>query len=435
MNINLNDVQHEPIVVSASLTAVLNRYYVNTASATYTDPAPAEGEGFIVFVRNGTATVGGTGYATAGTIVYRYYHSGAWANYSFDINIQQNFLTDGTFTGGYISTNDNILSAFEIIDSYLPTFVDNTLTSGRIYVGNASNVAQGRTLSLSASAGTFALGNTGILTMPDAATGTRGLLNSTNWNTFNNKAPLTSPEFLTNINLTTITSTTSTNDIVETFTNNSSGTPAAGYGLSRFIRLKSSTTDSQSAGKEIWAWTDATHANRQSGYKIQLMGNTSVFGVGFQDAFVIGKNGNSFDFQLTVHSGYGPSLKFMSGTTQKANLSNSGNDFYFDTNTTGASMYFRPGDSTTALQLTTTAMTFSNAVNIVFNTSTGSKIGTATSQKLSFWNKTPIIQPTTGITAAPFVANTSGIVNDTATFGGYTIGQIAAALINVGILA
>ncbi len=80
-------------------------------------------------------------------------------------------------------------------------------------------------------------------------------------------------------------------------------------------------------------------------------------------------------------------------------------------------------------------LTISDAKNIVFNTTTGTKIGTGTTQKLAFWNKTPIVQPTTAITAAAFVANTSGTVNDTATFGGYTIGQIAAALINTGILA
>lgn len=73
--------------------------------------------------------------------------------------------------------------------------------------------------------------------------------------------------------------------------------------------------------------------------------------------------------------------------------------------------------------------------NVILGTTTGTKFGTATTQKISFWNKTPIIQPTNAITAATFVANTSGIVDDTATFGGYTIGQIAAALINTGILA
>lgn len=76
-----------------------------------------------------------------------------------------------------------------------------------------------------------------------------------------------------------------------------------------------------------------------------------------------------------------------------------------------------------------------DSVNFVFATIIGTKIGTATNQKFAFWNKTPIIQPTNTITASSFAANTSGIANDTATFGGYTIGQIAAALINTGILA
>jgi len=73
--------------------------------------------------------------------------------------------------------------------------------------------------------------------------------------------------------------------------------------------------------------------------------------------------------------------------------------------------------------------------DIRLGTVDGTKIGTATNEKLSFWNKTPIVQPTTAITAEAFVANTSGISDDTATYGGYTIGQIAAALKNIGILA
>jgi hypothetical protein len=35
-------------------------------------------------VRNGTATIGGTAYSTAGTEVIRVYHSGAWTNYVDD---------------------------------------------------------------------------------------------------------------------------------------------------------------------------------------------------------------------------------------------------------------------------------------------------------------------------------------------------------------
>jgi hypothetical protein len=75
------------------------------------------------------------------------------------------------------------------------------------------------------------------------------------------------------------------------------------------------------------------------------------------------------------------------------------------------------------------------ALNLILDTTTGTKIGTATSQKLSLWNATPIIQPTTSITAATFVSNTSLIANDTATFDGYTIGQIVKALRNIGALA
>lgn len=54
---------------------------------------------------------------------------------------------------------------------------------------------------------------------------------------------------------------------------------------------------------------------------------------------------------------------------------------------------------------------------------------------LSFFGNSPIAQPTTGSAAATFVANTSLIANDSATFDGYTIGQVVKALRNYGLLA
>ena len=36
-----------------------------------------------------------------------------------------------------------------------------------------------------------------------------------------------------------------------------------------------------------------------------------------------------------------------------------------------------------------------DAKDIIFNTTTGSKIGTATTQKIGFWNVTPVIQQVT----------------------------------------
>lgn len=62
---------------------------------------------------------------------------------------------------------------------------------------------------------------------------------------------------------------------------------------------------------------------------------------------------------------------------------------------------------TTILAITSSALTFSNAVNMVFNTTTGTKIGTGTKQKLSFWNATPIVQPS-GATQAALAAYATG---------------------------
>jgi hypothetical protein len=69
-----------PLVINASATATAGRQHINVATATYTDPTPSEGAWFRVIVRNGDATVGGTAYATSGTVIERSYHSGAWAN-------------------------------------------------------------------------------------------------------------------------------------------------------------------------------------------------------------------------------------------------------------------------------------------------------------------------------------------------------------------
>lgn len=91
--------------------------------------------------------------------------------------------------------------------------------------------------------------------------------------------------------------------------------------------------------------------------------------------------------------------------------------------------------ATTILQVFPVSLTFKDAFDLVVGTSTGTKIGTSTSQKLSLWNKTPIVQPTTSITGATFVANSGTTVNDASTFGGYTLKQLAAAMVNFGLVA
>ena len=103
--------------------------------------------------------------------------------------------------------------------------------------------------------------------------------------------------------------------------------------------------------------------------------------------------------------------------------------FPSDTNEIGIST-----GGTERLRVSNTVITL-GVIDIALDTSTGTKLGTATSQKLGVWNATPIVQPTTGISAAAFVANTSLTANDSATYGGYTIGQIVAALKAIGLLA
>jgi hypothetical protein len=70
------------IIINTNTTAINNRKYTAIATLTVTDPTPVEGQGYIVFVRNGTTTIGGVGY-TSGNLIYRFYQGGAWSSTVF----------------------------------------------------------------------------------------------------------------------------------------------------------------------------------------------------------------------------------------------------------------------------------------------------------------------------------------------------------------
>lgn len=80
-------------------------------------------------------------------------------------------------------------------------------------------------------------------------------------------------------------------------------------------------------------------------------------------------------------------------------------------------------------------VTISDTRNFILATGTGTKIGTATTQKLAFWNAAPIVQPTTAVAAATRAGGGGTTVTDTDTFDGYTIAQVVKALRNTGLLA
>ena len=79
--------------------------------------------------------------------------------------------------------------------------------------------------------------------------------------------------------------------------------------------------------------------------------------------------------------------------------------------------------------------TFFDGGSFILGATTGTKIGTATSQKIAFWNKTPIVQPTTAVGAATLVSNAGTTLTSTDTFDGYTLQQIVKALRDTGLLA
>lgn len=110
-------------------------------------------------------------------------------------------------------------------------------------------------------------------------------------------------------------------------------------------------------------------------------------------------------------------------------------DFYFE-GISSSHRYHRFDKNGLALgsATVTTLLNLADGGDVTLGTSSGTKWGTAANQKQSFWGKSPIVQPTNSITPATFVANSSGISDDTATWGNYQVGHVVQALIDCGIL-
>jgi hypothetical protein len=98
MEINLTNSQ-TPIVVSEDTTALNDRNYTVIEDAVFTDPTPIEGKGFKVFVRNGTAEIGGKSYIV-GSLVFRIHYDGSWLNVKIDQTLAQT-LEKGNETLGF----------------------------------------------------------------------------------------------------------------------------------------------------------------------------------------------------------------------------------------------------------------------------------------------------------------------------------------------
>jgi len=94
--------------------------------------------------------------------------------------------------------------------------------------------------------------------------------------------------------------------------------------------------------------------------------------------------------------------------------------------------YFLP----TILGFQVTGLSSASNVPIFKITNSGAQtiMEARSDNKIAFYGGVPTAQATTGVAAAVFAANTSGIVDDSATFDGYTIGQVVTGLRAIGIL-
>ena len=98
-------------------------------------------------------------------------------------------------------------------------------------------------------------------------------------------------------------------------------------------------------------------------------------------------------------------IYFQGGGSTRWNVNSSGHfmggiDNTYDIGASGATRprtgYFGTSVDVVAgsVLLDTNGITMGDAKNIIANATTGTKIGTATTQKIGFWNATPVVQPT-----------------------------------------
>jgi hypothetical protein len=86
-------------------------------------------------------------------------------------------------------------------------------------------------------------------------------------------------------------------------------------------------------------------------------------------------------------------------------------------------------DSTLTVAGATTlngSLTMGDADDIVFNTTTGTKIGTAVAQKIGFWNVTPVVQPAAAAQAAAAAQTQDSLTDSTGGTASTTLAAITA---------
>jgi len=223
------------------------------------------------------------------------------------------------------------------------------------------------------------------------------------------------------------------------------GTEKAGTGSARALELQTDGTTRLTIGSAGNCTNVGTFTNQ---YGATVNDAVSISSVG---TLFGGTNSEGVKFQL-VCAANADSLRLAStsfiGFNSVGNLNSGSIDTQLRRNAAGqldvrgdSGLRVRNLANSADADITAKAATFSgnvtvSAVNLVTDTTTGTKIGTATTQKLGLWNATPIEQPTTAVGSATVASPGGGsTIKTDDTFDGYTIQQVVKALRNFGLLA
>jgi hypothetical protein len=320
---------------------------------------------------------------------------------------------------------------------------------------------------LTAATQTFATGTSGTdfnissassthtFNLPTASATNRGALSNTDWTTFNNKQnALTNPVTGTGANgrVTFWNGTNTVSSSANLFWNSTDNR----LGISTVTpRNPLDVVGNVSAGATFSIQNNA--ANGYSAFDTYSSSSALVCGFGyanpsagsFPSTSYIYSNGIPF-----VIRGIGSGGSVYIDTSKNVGISNDtpsarlsvrgssatgGTNAFLIQNSTPSTLFQVQNDGATTLNGTLAqngTVTMSDGSNIAVGSTNGTKIGTATTQKIGFYNATPIVRPGTGVAEAAFVENAGGTaVNVDSTFGGYTLQQVVQALQNLGLLA
>jgi len=218
-------------------------------------------------------------------------------------------------------------------------------------------------------------------------------------------------------------STTNASSTVATYTHRTTGTAAAGIGVAIEYTTEDAGGDDQDVAIMRYVLTTATAGAEIGAVRLAIVNAGTVPAAG------------SEQHRWTPGQYLGPD-----GTQSLPGVS-----FTADPDTgiwrSGSNVMEFICGTVRSVIVTSATISVGEGINFSFGGTTGTQFGDNTTDKLSFWAQTPIVQPTsTGQTAGHTAGAGAGVTADSTFTGGtgtkaYTIGDVVRHLKLVGLLA